>query len=77
MVAEAGYFAIEPVIFGPAVGVVWVSSNDSDWQRVLDPWPPPAMFDILVSADIILIPGTNPASDHEDELIDWVGVIKP
>lgn len=69
---DAGYFAIETVLFAPAVGVVWVSPDDVTWERVLNTWSPPYMDALVVSGDTILIPSV---SAEPSVPLDWVGVI--
>jgi hypothetical protein len=71
---DSGFLAIETVIFGPCVGVVWVSADGTDWQRVLNPWPAPAMGEPVIKGDTILIPsGTCQGPEHG--LGDWIGTI--
>jgi hypothetical protein len=74
-VTDAGYFAVQPAIFGPAVGVVWVSSDDVDWQRVVNPWPPLWTFNPVISGDTILVPSVIEPPAGERAYLDWVGVI--
>lgn len=74
-VTDAGYFTVQPAVFGPTVGVVWVSSDDIDWQRVVNPWPPMWMCNPVVSGDKILIPSVIERPAGERAHLDWVGVI--
>lgn len=74
-VTDVGYFTVQPAIFGPVVGVVWVSSDDVDWQRVVNPWPPLWTFNPVISGDTILIPSVIEPPAGERAYLDWVGII--
>ena len=72
--ADSGFLAIERFSFGPCAGVVWVSADGTDWQRVLNPWPGPAMGEPVINGDTILIPsGICGGPTHG--LGDWIGTI--
>ena len=72
-VTDAGFVSVQPAVFGPEVGVVWVSSDDVDWQRVVNPWPPLWTFDPVISGDMILIPSQIGPPSSEPAHLDWVG----
>jgi hypothetical protein len=74
-VTEAGYFTVQPGIFGTPVGVVWVSSDDTDWQRVVNPVPPPWTSPPIISGNTILIPSDINPSFGEPARLDLVGSI--
>lgn len=76
-VSDAGYVTVQPALFGPVVGVVWVSSDDTDWQRVVNPWPPLWTFAPVVSGDTILVPGDIDAPWGESTFVDTVGHLVP
>lgn len=70
---DFGFVAIETVIFGPCVGVVFVSADGTTWQRALNPWPPPAMGGLFIGADSIVIPATDCGGLGEQ--IEWIGTV--
>lgn len=74
-VTEAGYFTVQPAVFGPTVGVVWVSSDGQDWQRVVNPWPPLWTFPPVVSGNTILVPGAVGPPFGDPARLDLVGYI--
>lgn len=75
-VGEIGYVAVETALFAPPVGVVWASSDDVTWERVLNPWPPPLMGPPVISGNTILIPSELcDVQSDECRLLDWVGVV--
>ncbi len=74
-VTDAGYFSVQPAVFGPTVGVIWVSSDDADWQRVVNPWPPLWTFDPVISGDTILVPSETDPHLGERAHFDLVGHI--
>ncbi len=74
-VTDAGYVSVQSAA-GLRAGVVWVSSDDVDWQRVVNPWPPVWTHDPVISGDTILIPiGVEPLEDELGEHLDLVGHI--
>jgi hypothetical protein len=72
-VGDAGFVAIETVIFGPCVGVVFVSADGVAWQRALNPWPPPAMEQPVVSGDSIVIPAAECGHSADRQ---WIGAVR-
>ena len=82
-VADARYVTTQPAVFATGVsGVVWVSSDDVDWQRVVNPWPPLEWtFNPVISGNTILVPGeTDPPPGERwagpPARIDLVGFIR-
>lgn len=72
-VGDVGFVAIETAIFGPCVGVVFVSADGTTWQRALNPWPPPAMNQPVISGDSIVIPAIDSCGSGKQ--IQWVGTV--
>jgi hypothetical protein len=72
-VGDVGFVAVETAIFGPCVGVVFVSADGVAWQRALNPWPPPAMGQPVVSGDSIVIPAGECGSSADRR---WIGAVR-
>jgi hypothetical protein len=81
-VGDVGLVAVESAIFGPCVGVVFVSADGTTWQRALNPWPPPAMGQPTIVGDSIVIPagdcGGNVGQIEWIRVgqIEWIGTIR-
>jgi len=73
-VSDTGFVAVETVIFGPCVGVVWVSADGLTWQRVLNPWPTPGMWKPVISGNTILIESTTCGTS--DDPVYWIGAVR-
>jgi hypothetical protein len=73
-VGAIGLVAIETAIFGPCVGVVFVSADGTTWQRALNPWPPPALGQPVVDGDSIVIPASDCGSSEGQ--YEWIGTVR-